>query len=543
VIDDVTQMAVDLPELATPLRAADGPRFVGGKAVNQGELQRLDALDQRLTRPVRITRSTRPVSGEAAERFLRGARIAARLDHPAIQGILGMGVDEAGHAYYVEPHRRAVGLAAWCDGAGGPPPSLGRRLDLFAAVCRAIAFAHRRGVVHGRLAADHVEVGEAGDVRIGGWDEAEVAAGALGPDLGPGRAANRPTAETDRQALTELLAVVLGRDRDAAPELAALVDTTAEPLDAGGLGRRIRDYLDGERNLALRARTARQLVSTARGALAMGGVDGRVRALALARQALALDPDNDDAAALTARLLVEVPEPLPPAGAAAVRHSDDQVMRQLGVGFIAAFGAFFVYVPLMLAQGVRSWPAFAALAVTTAAMLAWSIRYRLRGPYIVTWPPVIGSAIVLTLYARTYGPFINAPAQAALATMAIMFFPRRPAAAAIFALFAVPVVGNWLLEVAGILPTSAVVTDGRVVIHSHIVGAAPAATIVGLVFVAVVLIVVAGLMASYLTASQRANTQIAVAQAWKIRALASPLGPPAHERSPPPLTPDPTRGT
>lgn len=522
--DDATVMATAVTELAAPAVLDDGPRYVGGDPVVVGDRYLVDAVDRHLGRSVRIVRALRPTTGDAAARFLRGARIAARLDHPTLQTVLGLGIDDDGHAFYVEPNRRHQPLVDWCaHGRAGAPPPLARRLTAFMDVCRAIAFVHRRGVVHGNLGASCVDVGEAGDPAIGGWDDAVVAGEILGPELGPSRASPPPTAERDRFALVELLGVVLGRDRDAAPELTALVDSTADPLDAAGLARRVRAYLDGERNLAMRARMAHQLATTAAGALNLGGVAARGRALGLARQALALDPDNDQAAAITARLMVEVPEPRPLAAEQALHASDELVMRQLGIGFIAAFGAFFAYVPLMLAQGVRSWPAFAALAVTTTLMLAWSIRWRLRGPHVVTWPPVIGAAVVLTLYSRTYGPFINAPAQAALATMAIMFFPRRPAATTIFALFAVPVAGSWLLERLGVLPITTEVVADRVIIHSHIVATAPTPTLIGFVFVSSVLVVVAGLMARYLTESQRANTQIAVAQAAKIRALAAPL--------------------
>ncbi|MBK9029883.1 MAG: hypothetical protein IPL61_00830 [Myxococcales bacterium] len=310
-------------------------------------------------------------------------------------------------------------------------------------MCRAVGHAHRRGVVHGRLAPSAIDVGEAGEIRVGRWDDAVVTDGdasapsaadhdvaaaaahaaasapsaadhdvaaaahaaAAAPDVAAPHAA---AAAHDVAALHALLATVLAAERDSAPELAELLAPDAAAPDATALARRVTDYLDGERDQALRADLARELTAAARAALADAGPD-RERALALARRALALDPSLDDAAGIVARLLVELPDPLPPAAQAAIVASDQRVLRRLGTGFIGAFGAFFAYVPLMVLQGVRDPTMVIAIAVASGLMLAWAIQWRVRGPHVFTWPPMVGAALVLTLYARTYGPFVNAP--------------------------------------------------------------------------------------------------------------------------------------
>ncbi|MEZ4402770.1 MAG: hypothetical protein R3B06_22300 [Kofleriaceae bacterium] len=538
-IDDATMMAATAEVDTGPaLLPDDGPRFVASRPRRDGERDHLDALDRRLDRPVAVTRSARPLSPDGVARFLRGARIAGRLEHPGVPCILALGVDDDGHGFFVEPRRRTVPLAAWCRGAGPDgPPTLGRRLSAFVDVCRAIAHAHRLGVVHGTLTAEVVDLGEGGEPRVGGWDHATVEPD--GPiaqaDLGAAVAARQPTIDDDRAALVELLELVLGDDRDAAPELAALLDAAHDAPAVAVMIARVNDYLDGERDLALRAVMAAQLTTTAKAAVALGGAN-QEQALRLARRALALDPRSDDAAAIVARLLVELPDPLPPAAAAAVARSDERVIQRIGVGMIAAFGAFFLYAPLMLIQGVRSPVTAALITVMTGVMLVWAIRWQRRGPHVFTWPPMLGAAAILTLYAQTYGPFVNAPAQAALATMAVMFFPRHPRSALVVGTFAIPVVGTFALEQLGWLHQTTRVVAGRVAIDSHVVATEPVATYAGLVFVAVVLVIVAGAMAGFLTASQRRHTRALLALSWKIRALTAPLSRPPTDRetSPPP---------
>jgi hypothetical protein len=295
----------------------------------------------------------------------------------------------------------------------------------------------------------------------------------------------------------------------------------------------IGEFLDGERGLALRRQRARELLAAAERAMARPGE--RDLALTQSRQALALDPDSDRAAALVARLLLERPTPLPAAAQAAIDASDSQVMRQLGIGLIGAFAAFTAYVPIMLAQGVRAPATVIAIAVVAAAMLGWAVRWRWRGPHVFTWPPMIGAAAVLFLYTRTYGPFVNAPAQAALATMAVMFFPSRPRTWLVVVTFAVPVFGNLALEQLGVFARTTIVADDRVVIVSPTVAIDPTATWIGLAFVAVVLVVVAGAMAGYLATTHRRHTRALVAQSWRIRTLAAPRS----DSNPPPIAPAP----
>ena len=93
-----------------------------------------------------------------ADRFAREVRIAARLAHPHIVGLIDSGVERELY-YYVMP---------WVEGEtlrrilrGGPRPTLEATLGLLRDVADALAFAHRAGVVHRDLKPENVLV--AGD--------------------------------------------------------------------------------------------------------------------------------------------------------------------------------------------------------------------------------------------------------------------------------------------------------------------------------------------------------------------------------------------
>jgi hypothetical protein len=528
--DDATRLAPDLAALTTARTGDDaGPRFREIACRVDGDREIVDAHDTRLTRPVTLYRTPEPVTAIEGAGFLRGAYIAGALDHPGVSCIVAIGRDGAGRAYFVTPRRYSARFEEWCRSAAPgseAPRSLGRRLTAVAEVCRVIAHAHRHGVVHGRLRPDCVEVGSGGDVRVTDWGTAIVRGEALvlPPGVRDARSAvlGDATEADDVAALVALLAIAIGDDRALVPELAPGAGDPGAP-GAADLARRILQFLDGERNLELRAGMAARHVAAARAALDAGpAIADRARALREARTALALTPGDRTAAALVARLLLEVPHPLPAAAQVAIDRSDHEVIREMGSALLAAFAAFLLYVPLMVVQGIHDVGVVAGITVMASLMVAWAAHWRAVGPRVFSWPAMLGAATVLTLYARTMGPFVNAPAQAALATMAVSFFPRGPAPAAVVATFALPSAGTWLLEQLGVLTATTSIEAGQLVVRSPVVDLAGSTTSAGLVFVSAVMVTMAGAMADHLARSQRRCTAQVVAQSWKIRRLAAP---------------------
>src|SRR5580658_1290086 len=82
---------------------------------------------------------------EIRARFVREGRVAAKLEHPNVVGILDVGV-EGDTAYLVMERLVGQDGAAYLKERG--KLGLGEALDLILPVAAALAFAHDRGIVH-----------------------------------------------------------------------------------------------------------------------------------------------------------------------------------------------------------------------------------------------------------------------------------------------------------------------------------------------------------------------------------------------------------
>jgi WD40 repeat protein len=142
------------------------------------------AQDRYLDRPVAM--KVLAVSDPAAEaRFLREARITARLDHPNIVPVHDIGVDAEGRRYFTMKQVRGGSLQDRL--AEGTLGSLVERVDVFRKICAAMEFAHTVGVVHRDLKPANVMVGDHGEVLVSDWglgrrlDQSELDPGPQSP--------------------------------------------------------------------------------------------------------------------------------------------------------------------------------------------------------------------------------------------------------------------------------------------------------------------------------------------------------------------------
>jgi serine/threonine protein kinase len=109
--------------------------------------------------------------GEA--RFLREARITARLDHPHIVTVHEIGRTPEGRLYCTQRlvQGDADGASTLSD-AFEAAGTLGERLALLPRlldVCNAVAFAHQAGVVHRDLKPDNIVLGRLGETVVLDW--------------------------------------------------------------------------------------------------------------------------------------------------------------------------------------------------------------------------------------------------------------------------------------------------------------------------------------------------------------------------------------
>ncbi|MBS0615436.1 MAG: protein kinase [Verrucomicrobia bacterium] len=101
-------------------------------------------------------------------RFLREARIASQLNHPAIIPIFSIH-EESDHIYYTMPYVEGKTLKQLIR-EGKEIPALMR---IFLSVCQAIAYTHSKGILHRDVKPENIIVGKFGEVQILDWGLAE----------------------------------------------------------------------------------------------------------------------------------------------------------------------------------------------------------------------------------------------------------------------------------------------------------------------------------------------------------------------------------
>jgi tRNA A-37 threonylcarbamoyl transferase component Bud32 len=189
------------------------------------------AHDEWIGREVALKRMRRTAPDvEAERRFLREAKIQARLQHPAIVPVHQLGRDADGRPYFTMKRLAGVTLQ---ELLGGPPQRL---LRAFAEVCLAIEFAHEHGVIHRDLKPTNIMLGDFGEVYVLDWGVALV--------VGDGSAS--PSIQDIAAAAGETqVGAVMGTPGYMAPEQ-ALGYSMTPALDVYALGCVLFEILSGE---------------------------------------------------------------------------------------------------------------------------------------------------------------------------------------------------------------------------------------------------------------------------------------------------------
>ncbi len=109
------------------------------------------------------------------ERFVREARLTARLEHPNIVPVHDIGIDASGSPYFTMKYLHGQSLAAALRKLRKEEPeaverfNLVRLLQIFIRICNAIEFAHSQGICHLDLKPENVNIGEYGEVLVLDW--------------------------------------------------------------------------------------------------------------------------------------------------------------------------------------------------------------------------------------------------------------------------------------------------------------------------------------------------------------------------------------
>jgi len=526
--------------------------------------------DEQIGREVAIKRMRRLDPGAEAEtRFLREAKIQARLQHPAIVPVHELGRDADGRPYFTM--KRLAGVTLY-QLLGEP---LQRLLRAFADVCLAVEFAHEHGVIHRDIKPTNIMLGDFGEVYVLDWGvalvlddadhpsvqdiatlEGETAVGAvmgtpgyMAPEQALGYAT---TAGIDIYALGCVLFEILTceplhprgtggaanaiahpteapsarrPDLAIAPELdaaciAALAEDPADRPSARELAQRIQDYLDGDRDLERRRELAAAQLARAREALASGDPALRADAVHAAGRALALDPASSEAADLVAALIVEPPRVLPPALIDSLAEADRAAHRVRARTAMFAFLAVLAMIAVVPFVEVRSWPLLLAFFGATTGMAGISWMSQRTGVPMVRVG--LAATFVTTLFAsRIASPFMLTPVIACgimLGLTAIPWILARPWVIVgwIAMVMVVPVA---LEELGWFAPTwwyeGASIRIQSAVLH----GTTRAVETIGLVGAHIVFLAAAARFARVTSRDRRAAERRLQIQAWHLRQL------------------------
>jgi eukaryotic-like serine/threonine-protein kinase len=533
----------------------------------------MSAHDRRIGRDVAIKRmrAANP-SDEAVVRFLREARIQARLDHPAIVPVHELGVDEDGRPFFTMKRLAGVTLAQRIS-EGWP---VTRLLRAFVDVCLAIEFAHTRGVVHRDLKPANIMMGDYGEVYVLDWgiarltsDAVETPADTAGIDtlddgtktgelLGtPGYMAPEQIGgqaagfETDVYALGSVLFEILTGEalhprgtagiastlqtpqqsphervpeENIAPELdqactTALAESPEQRPTARALGERVQKYLDGDRDTERRRALAVGELAVARAAFDSHDPEQRATAMRTAGRALALDPSSRAAAELVASLMVEPTKAMPKELQVELAQADLTEARQrarISAGALISVLSVLVVVPWM---EIRNWVTFSITLGVLVGTVGF-VWYSSRKAYVGAARVLIVTAAVSIAFTRVVGSFMLTPVITAGCLFAMCVNPwlqarRLVVYAWVLVVMALPLV----LEYTGVFRVSANLADGGMCSVSPIFRGQGWPDAVALIVANFTLLIA---MASFAIATNRAITTARHelrAQAWHLGQL------------------------
>ncbi|MGB0582379.1 MAG: WD40 repeat domain-containing serine/threonine protein kinase, partial [Limisphaerales bacterium] len=195
---------------------------VGEELARGGMGAILRAIDGKFDRTVAMkVLLPESMTESARRRFVREARILARLEHPNIVPVYDIGDEDGDLSFYTMKLVRGVTLDKILkrirdgDEASILEYPLDQLLVIFRKVCDALGFAHERGIVHRDLKPENIMVGAFGEVLVMDWGIAKLMEQ---DDVGID-SVNEPLAEFSDDALT-MAGAVMGTPRFMAPEQA-----------------------------------------------------------------------------------------------------------------------------------------------------------------------------------------------------------------------------------------------------------------------------------------------------------------------------------
>jgi serine/threonine-protein kinase len=559
---------------ASTFASLPAPGYQIGELIGRGGMgEVVAAQDQRIGREVAVKRiRQKHPTHDAVTRFLREARIQARLDHPAIVPVYEVGTDEDGLPYFTMKRLAGETLAQRIADRAPIQPLLRAFVD----VCHAIQLAHSRGVIHRDLKPSNIMLGDYGEVYVLDWGVARVVtdrkrstnpymlaeiddgttAGAI---LGtPGYMAPEQVRGIDADRAADIyalgsilfeilageplhprgeaaLASTLTRPQEAPtarvaerrvvpPELdgvcfEALAEKPEDRPTARELAERVQAYLDGDRDLERRRALAYEQLQSAQDALASGSPTGRADAMRRAGRALALDPESEEAAGLVSRLMLEPPASYPPDLEATLHGSELEATKRRNRKAMLAYLAVFAMAPLIVMMDVRSWTlqiafwGIASLLVVNAYDAARTGLHRLVPSLVLNF----AGAFMLS---RLAGPFMITPIVILAMLLSFASNPRLLERPWIYVGWAVAAVMTPIvLELVGVLPATWRISEGLIKTRSEFFTLHGTTDELALIVANLGFLLIGALFAFGMSADRRRAERDLHVQAWHLRQL------------------------
>ncbi len=164
---------------------SEGRYLLGAELGRGGGGRVLLATDRDLRRSValKVLAERHLHAAPWVQAFLEEAIITAGLEHPNIVPVYDLGWSPNVGFYYTMKRLTGHPLCDLLNGIRRGDPEaiasfgLSRALSAFVELCRAVAYSHRRGVIHCDLKPDNIVVGELGEIVLVDWGMAQL----LGP--------------------------------------------------------------------------------------------------------------------------------------------------------------------------------------------------------------------------------------------------------------------------------------------------------------------------------------------------------------------------
>ncbi len=165
-------------------------------------------------------------SQDARARFVREARVLARLEHPNIVPVHEIGHDAQGQPFYTMKRVRGVTLRDVLRRLKeGDPETVNQYpltvlLTVFQKVCDAMAHAHFHGIIHRDLKPENIMLGEFGEVLVMDWGLAKNLTRSDEEAVSPERQAGDASSTLSAESAVTMDGSMMGTPQFMAPEQA-----------------------------------------------------------------------------------------------------------------------------------------------------------------------------------------------------------------------------------------------------------------------------------------------------------------------------------